>query len=534
MASAAAPAAPRARRTGSGRLGGWAVVAGGAAAVLAVWCAVAWTLSDEQLVPYPWEIVQALWRDRSLLAGNTWPTLWVAAQGFFWGNLVVVPLAAIALLWPAAEPVVSRLGVVVHAVPFIAIAPILIVALPGGSAKVVITALMVYFPSLIGVLLGLHGADSRALDVVRAAGGTSRTALLKVRFPAALPQVFAGLRIATPAALLGALVAEFFGADRGLGAFIVQSQTAMEVERTWATAVYIGLLAGAVYALISFAARLATPWAGKETTAGAEVAGAGAAQGGPAQRIAGAVLSAALLLGLWQFIVSGLNLDPFFAKGPGDVLSFLTGDGAGEFWSAFGSGLGQTVIDAGTGFAVGTLVAVLAAVAMVAWRPVERLVLPLAIVLRSVPLIAMTPLIVLVFGRGLAGVSVVITLGTFFPTLVNLLVALRSAPAGAADVVRAAGGSSLSAAMKVRMPYAVPALTASARIAIPNAVVGATLAEWLATGKGLGHLITDSYERLSFDALWSSGVLVVLLVLALYALIGWVDGLVARRFGLAG
>ncbi|MFC6935599.1 ABC transporter permease [Actinomadura yumaensis] len=140
----------------------------------------------------------------------------------------------------------------------------------------------------------------------------------------------------------------------------------------------------------------------------------------------------------------------------------------------------------------------------------------------------------LVFGRGLAGVSVVITLGTFFPTLVNLLVALRSAPAGAADVVRAAGGSSLSAAMKVRMPYAVPALTASARIAIPNAVVGATLAEWLATGKGLGHLITDSYERLSFDALWSSGVLVVLLVLALYALIGWVDGLVARRFGLAG
>lgn len=506
----------------------------GVVVILVIWCAVAWLLTGKQLVPYPWEVLSALWRDRALLLSNTAPTLAVAGQGFLWGNLVVVPLAAIALLWPISEPIVNRVGVVVHAVPFIAIAPILIVALPGGSAKVVITALMVYFPSLIGVLLGLHSADSRALDVVHAAGGTTRASLFKVRFPAALPNIFAGLRIATPAALLGALVAEFFGADRGLGAFLVQAQTTLEVGRAWSTAVYISILAGLVYAIISYVARRATPWAGAETAVGGSVAGADTAPAGRGQRVVGVVLSAAVLLGVWQFIVSGLGLDPFFAKGPRAVLAFLTGPGAGTFWSSFASGLGQTVVDAGTGFIAGTVIAVLASIAMVAWRPVERLFMPLAIVLRSIPLIAMTPLVVLIFGRGLLGVSVVITLGIFFPTLVNLLVALRSAPGGAADVVRAAGGSALTVATKVRLLYAVPALSASARIAIPNAVVGATLAEWLATGKGLGFLITESYERLEFAALWSSGVLVVVFVLVLYALIGWADTRVSRRFGLTG
>ncbi|MCG1037844.1 ABC transporter permease subunit, partial [Polaribacter sp. DS7-9] len=138
----------------------------------------------------------------------------------------------------------------------------------------------------------------------------------------------------------------------------------------------------------------------------------------------------------------------------------------------------------------------------------ERAAMPFAIILRSMPLVALTPLIVLLFGRGLFGVTVLITLVTFFPTLVTVILGLRAAPEGAIDVIRASGGSPLSAALRVRLMYAVPAITASARIAIPAAVSGAMLAEWLATGDGLGNMITLAAVNADYFTLWSAGALV--------------------------
>jgi ABC-type nitrate/sulfonate/bicarbonate transport system permease component len=149
------------------------------------------------------------------------------------------------------------------------------------------------------------------------------------------------------------------------------------------------------------------------------------------------------------------------------------------------------------------------------------------------PLVALTPLIVLLFGRGLLGVTVLVTLVTFFPTLVTVILGLRAAPEGALDVIRASGGSSLTAALTVRLMYAIPAITASARIAIPAAVSGAMLAEWLATGDGLGNLITLAAVNADYYVLWSSGVIIVLLVLGLYSLINTVDRAVSRRLGIA-
>jgi ABC-type nitrate/sulfonate/bicarbonate transport system permease component len=137
------------------------------------------------------------------------------------------------------------------------------------------------------------------------------------------------------------------------------------------------------------------------------------------------------------------------------------------------------MVDAGVGLIVGTVIAVLAAIAMVSLPVIEQVVTPVAIVVRSIPIVAMTPLLALVFGRHLLGVTVIVSLVVFFPTLVNMVLGLRSAPAVASDVVNAAGGSALQTIRLVRLPYALPALFASARIAVPAALGGATLAEWL-------------------------------------------------------
>jgi ABC-type nitrate/sulfonate/bicarbonate transport system permease component len=168
---------------------------------------------------------------------------------------------------------------------------------------------------------------------------------------------------------------------------------------------------------------------------------------------------------------------------------------------------------------------------IVAKRSIEQTLMPIAIALRSVPLVAMTPFIMLIFNRGAIGTSVVVGVVVFFPTLVNLIIGMRTAPEQAIDMVASYGGSTSTSIRKVQFPYALPALFASARIAVPAAIAGATLAEWLATGRGLGNLIVVSYADSNFDALWASAVVIVAVAVAVYALVGMLEVVVRSRFG---
>ncbi|WP_258933573.1 ABC transporter permease subunit [Nesterenkonia pannonica] len=349
---------------------------------------------------------------------------------------VVIPLAALGLMIRPAEAVVLRIGVFVNVVPTVAIAPILVVALDNETGRIVITALQVYFPALVGILFGLRQADERALDLIRASGGGSWAALRYARLAAAVPSFISALQIAVPAAILGALIAEFFGAHEGLGSLLVNAQQGLLVDRTWAIAAVVGLVAAAGYGLVTVAAKLFVPWAASEASVGVSVAGADAKKH---SRLASATASAAtigILLGGWQSLRTVFDFDPFFTKGPMDVLTYITqghpihGTSAGTFWAEFSEALGQTAVDAGVGFVVGSLVAVAAAVILDAFPTLARVFMPMAVVLRSVPLAALTPLIVLLFGRGMLGVTIVVTLVTFFPTLVTVMQGLRSTPKG--------------------------------------------------------------------------------------------------------
>ena len=174
---------------------------------------------------------------------------------------------------------------------------------------------------------------------------------------------------------------------------------------------------------------------------------------------------------------------------------------------------------------------VVVAVIMAMLPTVEQALMPSAIVLRSIPVVAMAPLIALVFGRGLLGVTVVVGLVTFFPTLVLLVTGLRSAPERACEIIASFGGSVFTVVRKVRIPYALPALFAAARIAVPSAIGGATLAEWLSTGSGMGNLLVLSYSASRFGTLWAASMVIVTLSVAFYAAIGILEAVAVRRFG---
>lgn len=243
-------------------------------------------------------------------------------------------------------------------------------------------------------------------------------------------------------------------------------------------------------------------------------------------------LSVGVLVGVWYGAIRLFNLDPYFAKDPGDVWSFVvSGPGAGANRAELARELTVTLRDAASGYAVGTAIALLVAILFVLWSGLQKTFMPAVLALRSVPLVAMTPLITLVFGRGLLAVSAIGTIVTFFPTVVFVSHGLRASPAAASDLVRAYGGGRGMALRKVQLPHALPALFAAARVAVPASLVGALLAEWLATGDGLGYLMVQAIASSSFDQLWAAVVLITVVSALAYALVSSLEGAVLSRFG---
>jgi sulfonate transport system permease protein len=512
---------------------------GGAVGILgtiALWHLLARTVFESsQILPTPFEVASQMWDDRSFYVPHIETTLREAAIGYLWGNALAIGLAVLFVQVPLIEQGLLRLAIATYCMPLLAVGPILQIVFSGDTPKAALAALSVFFTTLIATVLGLRSADRTSLDVVRSYGGGSWTSLRKVRLKASLPSVFAGLRIAAPAALLGAIIGEYLGGTQGLGVAMIQSQSSFEVARTWGLAFVAAALAGIGYAVTSLVARLVTPWAGTEARIVVSQVGAAAPAHSPIHRAVRTlgllVFSLAATIGIWYGFIWVFDLDPYFAKDAKAVWEYVfTVPEASANREELLAALGQTLIDAGLGYAVGTAAAIAVAAGVVARREVEQTLMPIAIALRSVPLVAMAPLITLTFGRGLTGVTVVVALVTFFPTLVTVIVGLRSAPAQALELVEVYGGSQLTMLRKVRFQYALPALFASARIAAPGAIGGAILAEWLASGSGLGNLLLRASFSSRFDTLWAGVVLIVGVSIAIYAVVSVVESLVLGRY----
>jgi ABC-type nitrate/sulfonate/bicarbonate transport system permease component len=280
----------------------------------------------------------------------------------------------------------------------------------------------------------------------------------------------------------------------------------------------------------------ATPGAGEARPAADAESATHGVLAAIAARVGRTVLSAGMsgvvILGLWYAFIKVFELNALVAKDPQAVWNYLfTAEKAGANRKVIFDGLWHTLGDAAAGYVAGTIAALIVAVVFVLYRPVEQSLFPIAMMLRSVPLVAMTPLITLIFGRDLTGVTVIAGIVVFFPSLINLVFGLRSAPPAAFDLVLAYGGGPFTVLRKVALPSALPALFVSARIAVPGAIIGALLAEWLATGKGLGYYMQRAQQTFDYGGVWASVIVITVVSLAIYAVVGFVEAIVLARYG---
>lgn len=248
-----------------------------------------------------------------------------------------------------------------------------------------------------------------------------------------------------------------------------------------------------------------------------------------------ALITFVVLLVLWQAVVSLTGISPYVAKGPLDVWNFLfVGEDAAAHRDQLLPLLGQTLVDSVIGFAVGMIVAIVLAIAFSLSKAVEAGVMPLVLLLRTIPLVSIAPVIILVTGRGTtASVAVIGTVVVLFPALANVLFGLSRASQQSLDVVHVYGGSRFTGLRKVNLPGALPSVFAAMRVSVPSAVTGALLAEWLSTGTGVGGAILKFNAQAQFAQLWTSIALITLITLVLYNVVQILESIVLTRMGMA-
>lgn len=244
------------------------------------------------------------------------------------------------------------------------------------------------------------------------------------------------------------------------------------------------------------------------------------------------LVAVALVMIAWIAFLAVFHIDASVGKNPKDVAAYLfTNADAGANRSLVFGFLNTTLHDAALGFVGGLTAALIVSATFVLFRPVEQAFMPIALLLRSVPLVAMTPVILLIFKRGDAGVAVIGGIVVFFPALVNIIYGLRSAPQQTTDLVLAYGGSKWTVIRKVAVPSALPAIFAAARISVPGALIGALIAEWLATGKGIGGAILNAIGGFDYDQVWADIVVLTGVSLLLYTVVGVIESLVLANYG---
>ncbi|GAC52057.1 ABC transporter permease [Gordonia amicalis] len=246
------------------------------------------------------------------------------------------------------------------------------------------------------------------------------------------------------------------------------------------------------------------------------------------------LLSFALILVIWWlFLLAFPDIGPIIGRTPVDVFDFLFVDAdAPAARAEILDNLWITLQDAAIGFIAGMLAAIATAAIFVVSRSAAQTFMPIAMLLRSVPLVAMTPLITVIVGRGVAVVAVMGGIVVFFPALVMIMTGLSNAPRQITDVISVYGGGRWTALRRSAIPSAVPSLFSAAKVSVPGALIGATVAEWLGTNKGLGATLQQALPAAAYDELWASVLVITVASIVIYAVVGVIETVVLSQMGM--
>jgi NitT/TauT family transport system permease protein len=243
-------------------LSAWLPVLGGLVVVLGAWKAIVVVGGYPPFVlPAP-EVVGArlvrAWQD-GLIQPDIVATLSEIGLGFLAGAGSALVIGAVLARWRVAELVLSPYLVAAQTMPILALAPLITLWYGTGvGSKVIICGLIVFFPIAVATMVGFRRVDPGLIEMARSFRATKREILSTVEIPAALPVIFGGIRVGVTLSVVGAIVAEWSGADRGLGVLINLARGSLfDTPLMFAALITIAVLGVALYAAVAIVERIA-------------------------------------------------------------------------------------------------------------------------------------------------------------------------------------------------------------------------------------------------------------------------------------
>ena len=212
-------------------------------------------------LPEPWAIAKEILESRELLLRHTWVTLQEVLIGFFIALTAGITLAGMIAYSQTFQRTIYPIVIASQTIPIIVISPLLLIWVGYGLApKVIIVALIAFFPIVVNASDGMRGVDGDMVKLMRTLGASRWQIFVKVQVPTSLPFLFSGMKVAITASVIGAVVGEWVGANAGLGYLTKLSVPLFQTARSFAAVAILAIMGVMLFTTVSLLERLLLPW----------------------------------------------------------------------------------------------------------------------------------------------------------------------------------------------------------------------------------------------------------------------------------
>jgi NitT/TauT family transport system permease protein len=235
----------------------------GVAVIVVAWQLYTHLFAINRIVlPSPLDILQASAANWGTLLRETWPTFLESVLGFLLAVIIGIPFAVCVASSRVLNLTLYPILIATQSIPKVAIAPIILVWFGlGMQSKLVIAFLVAFFPVVVDTAAGIRATPPGLLELARSLRASPLQVFLKIQFPAALPFIFAGAKVAVTLAVIGAVIGEFVGSMSGLGNLLLTANSQLDSPLAWAALIWLSVLGILLFAAVVAAERIVMPWA---------------------------------------------------------------------------------------------------------------------------------------------------------------------------------------------------------------------------------------------------------------------------------
>ncbi len=232
------------------------------AGMAVVWhAATTWFAIPGWLLPSPRAVAEGMYSFRHLLPQHIWVTLAETVAGFLLSIAVGVPLAVLIVWSPVLQRTIYPILLAAQSIPKVAIAPLFLIWIGYGMfSKILVVVSVAFFPIVVDTVTGLMAVEPDLLDMVRVLRASTLQTFLKIRLPSSLPFFFSGTKVAVTLAVIGSVIGEFVGSDKGLGYLILVSGSQLNTAMVFGVLAILSVMGILLFVAVEGLQRALCPW----------------------------------------------------------------------------------------------------------------------------------------------------------------------------------------------------------------------------------------------------------------------------------